>query len=402
MKHLFRGTLWLTMVWMIISWVSLRHVDAAETYQLTIHDSDNPIADIHYTLWHVEDLSYLEQEEKMNNFSIAELNALFPTHYDTDKTDNQGYTEITLPAGIYYVRALSKKQFNDNIQPFFAKLPSNNQRINPKSTQMDGALKIIKQDQAGKLLAGVGFELYYQNGLTPLLFNKGKFTTDGKGSSLLQTDEKGEIYLEHLPAGQYELKEIKPLTGYRPLATSIKVTVNSLETTELIVYNEAVELGGYHFRKVDADDSTLGLAGAVFEVQQWVDHQYQTYSIDSKPYTVQSAENGYFEVQNLPYGKYQLVEIKAPVLDGESYQLSTQPIPFEITAESFYKGTVMVILNHREPNETTVPEEPNKPNIPPVPNKHLPSTGEATNRILSVIAIFILGFSLLFIRKKGK
>lgn len=393
MKHLFRGTLWLTMLWMIISWVSLLQVNAAESYQLIIHDSDNPIADIHYTLWQVEDLSYLEQEEKMNNFSIAELDALFPTHYDTDKTDNQGYTEITLPAGIYYVRALSKNQFNKNIQPFFAELTSNHQRINPKSTQMNGALKIIKQDQAGKTLADVEFELYYQNGLTPLLFNEGKFTTDGKGSSLLRTDEKGEIYLEQLPAGQYELKEIKPLTGYRPLTATIKVTVNSLETTELVVYNEAVELGGYHFRKVDAKDPTLGLAGAVFEVQQWVDHQYQTYRIDSKPYTVQSAENGYFEVQNLPYGKYQLVEIEAPVLDGERYQLSTEPIPFEITAESFYNGTVMVILNHRESN---------KPNLPSVPNKDLPSTGEATTLPFSIIAIFILGIGYLLVPMKGK
>lgn len=396
MKHLDIRTLFLTVIVIIMSWVSLLQVNAAESYQLIIHDSDNPIADIRYTLWHIEDLSYLEQEEKMNNFSLAELDALFPTHYDTDKTNSQGYTEITLPAGIYYVRALSKNQFNENIQPFFAELPSTHQRINPKSTQMNGALKIIKQDQAGKILADVGFELYYQNGLTPLLFNEGKFTTDGKGSALLQTDEKGEIYLEHLPAGQYELKEIKPLTGYRPLAATIKVTVNSLETTELVVYNEAVELGGYHFRKVDAKDPTVGLVGAVFEVQQWVDYQYQTYRIDSKPYTVQSAENGYFEVQNLPYGKYQLVEIEAPVLDGERYQLSTEPIPFEITAESFYNKTVMVILNHREPNETTIPEKPNKP------NKYLPETGEATNRILSVIAILILGFGLLLLRKKGK
>ncbi|MGX7078013.1 MSCRAMM family protein [Globicatella sp. HMSC072A10] len=396
MNHRDIGTILLTVVVIIMSWISFPQVEAAESYQLIIHDSDNPIADIHYTLWQVDDLSYLDQQELMNNFSLAELDALFPSHYDTDKTNSQGYTEISLPAGIYYVRALSKNQFNENIQPFFAELPSNHQRINPKSTQMNGSLKIIKQNQAGQPLADVGFELYYQNGLTPLLFNSGKFTTDGKGSSLLQTDEKGEIYLEYLPAGQYELKEIKPLTGYRPLAATIKVTVNSLETTELVVYNEAVELGGYHFRKVDAKDPTVGLVGAVFEVQQWVDYQYQTYRIDSKPYTVQSAENGYFEVQNLPYGKYQLVEIEAPILDGERYHLSTEPIPFEITAESFYNKTVMVILNHREPNETTIPEKPNKP------NKFLPETGEATNRILSVIAILILGFGLLLLRKKGK
>lgn len=380
---------WKQLIMMLLTLITILTptiVRAESNYQLVIQDNDNPVTNISYTLWLMEDVSYIDQEASLNQASLAELNSLFPTSFQTIPTNTQGYTEISLPQGIYYARATQNGELTVNIQPFFVELLSNNQRINPKSHQDFGSLKIIKQDQAGNVLQGVRFELYYQDGITPIYIKDGKVNSDGEGSTQLQTNEKGQIVIDQLLPGQYLLKETSPIAGYRPLEELIDITINSQQTTELVVYNEAFQLGGYHFRKVDAENQTFGLEGAVFEVQQLVDNRYQTYSVAEKSYTVTSGEDGYFTVQDLPYGTYQLIEIKAPILDGVLYQVSSQPIPFEITAESFYQGSEIVILNHREL----------------IPGRRLPSTGEASSWIWSICALLILGIGLLLLRKKGK
>lgn len=163
-----------------------------------------------------------------------------------------------------------------------------------------------------------------------------------------------------------------------------------------------VRTGGYRFVKVDRVAEDVKLEGARFILRN---NENEYLVINSGRYIWQadidgatefiSQEDGSIEVVGLKYGQYYLEEIAAP----EGYVLSETPIPFRVSYKSYLPGAVMRIINEAKPRLpiTGGEEPPAKPQLPitggeePPEKPRLPITGEASNIILGVLGIMLIG-----------
>ena len=121
--------------------------------------------------------------------------------------------------------------------------------------------------------------------------------------------------------GRYAITEIKAPSGYTISDTSTKyVEIDNGQNAnvEFTYYDEPEITGGGSIRKVDADNPTVGLAGAVIEIRG--------VSVTYGPTRVVTGAGGYvseadFNIADLPIGSYIAEEISAP----EGYEVSSDP-----------------------------------------------------------------------------
>lgn len=219
-----------------------------------------------------------------------------------------------------------------------------------------------------------------------------------------------------LPPGTYYFREVKAPIGYDiseeashvvmeiPAGPEAAITINGqtlaagAENDELpIVYDNEL-VGEKRFRKVDAAQEDHGLADAKFIVAN-ADGRYLTTeeTWKAKPdnsntgfYIVTSDQDGYFTINNLPYGDYSLHEITAP----KGYVLPNDfTVGFTIDEVSGKEGEYLKIVN----KEQTVPNEPGKPGRS-TPTK----TGDDVRRILLPLVIVLLagGVTVMVLHKR--
>ena len=104
------------------------------------------------------------------------------------------------------------------------------------------------------------------------------------------------------------------------------------KSVELRVVNSKTpdkDKGRHDFMKTDEAKKPLG--GAMFKVMtKNKDGKFEPVKKDGKDYIVTSADNGKFSVENMDYGKYYLVEIKAPA----GFILLSEPVEFEIKKQA--------------------------------------------------------------------
>ncbi|MBC2263215.1 LPXTG cell wall anchor domain-containing protein [Listeria booriae] len=113
-------------------------------------------------------------------------------------------------------------------------------------------------------------------------------------------------------------------------------------------------IGSVTFQKVDKNDPTIGLTGAVFAVQDEQGNEVATVTTDN---------DGKASLNNLPYGSYKLIEITAP--DG--YERNDTPVPFEIS-DTTQHVDLGKITNTKKDDPTPVnPSEPDTPDKPDTP-----------------------------------
>ena len=160
-----------------------------------------------------------------------------------------------------------------------------------------------------------------------------------------------------------------------------------------ISHEVLAKTGGKTFVKVDTNDTKKTLADAAFVVKN-SDGKYLVRSIDgdtwvksSKPatdkslYRLTSGDDGTFAINDLAYGKYQLVEVVAP----KGYVLSTTAVNFTVDDSSFDTTTALNVVNKK-----TVPPTP----LHGVPItgilKHFSQTGEAVVKSLPYLGIMII------------
>lgn len=172
------------------------------------------------------------------------------------------------------------------------------------------SFKLLKTGVNGVPLEGVTFELYNENNV--LIATK-------------VTDENGYIQFTDLLRGDYKLKEVKTVKGY--------VIPDSYFQGIAIVVSAATSESTYEFKvenvqnqlEVIKENSQGGkLNDAVFSIEMLGEDGYSL--IASGLRTVQ----GKFVYAGLSVGTYRLIETEAP--DG--YILNTEPLVFEITADS--------------------------------------------------------------------
>ena len=160
-----------------------------------------------------------------------------------------------------------------------------------------------------------------------------------KGYERLVTDKNGQLTIENLKPGRYQLVETKAPAGYVLDATPIRFVVRQKDNGQIpnvdlgdkINYKGAAQL-------IKKSETGQVLAGAEFKV------------VDAKGQTVQaglkSNQQGQVTVENLAPGNYQFVETKAPT----GYLLNTKPVSFTIEAKYQGKQTVMAndnFVNYR-------------------------------------------------------
>ncbi|PAF40428.1 hypothetical protein CHH69_03060, partial [Terribacillus saccharophilus] len=172
------------------------------------------------------------------------------------------------------------------------------------------------------------------------------------------TDENGQITIEDLKPGNYQFIETKAPAGYDLNNTPIVVTVEKDQQEAAIVTAvNSLTPGTAVLEKVDADDSSKLLEGAVFNL------------LDEKGNMVKEKlitdENGWITVEGLKPGNYQFVETKAPA----GYQLGDKQVAF--TVEKAQVDPVIVTV---ENTAETTPENPEEPNTP-----EQPANGETPN-----------------------
>ncbi len=167
---------------------------------------------------------------------------------------------------------------------------------------------LFKKDADGKPLAGVEFGLI-----------------KGAGEPLFTavSDENGIVTFEKIPYGTYSVVETKPLPGYIPNETAVRVQIDGTyvnpEMPIATIVNEPNEV---LVKKIDQDGNAL--AGATFALCD---------AFGNRMATAVSDKNGLVRFECIPYGEYTIREIIAP----NGYLLSKDVI--HLTMDADYRNT---------------------------------------------------------------
>lgn len=106
--------------------------------------------------------------------------------------------------------------------------------------------------------------------------------------------------------------------------TAYKFNLIGTSNIEISIENTLEPLFNFILEKVDETDSNLKLSGAEFTLEKLED-------IDFANLTYITDESGIIDFGNLPYGKYCLTEITAPI----GYKLYTEPITFTVDENGY-------------------------------------------------------------------
>jgi choice-of-anchor A domain-containing protein len=187
--------------------------------------------------------------------------------------------------------------------------------VTMENTLTSGGVVLSKTDaESGEGLQGAVFELQDSEGAVV--------------QSGLTTDTAGELAVDGLAPGDYQLVETQAPAGYDLDSTPVTFTIEVGQTEAVqVAKTNTLTPGGVVLSKTDSE-SGEGLQGAVFELQ------------DSEGTVVQSGlvtdTAGKLAVDGLEPGDYQLVETQAPT----GYDLDATPVTF--TIEKNQKEAVQV------------------------------------------------------------
>ncbi|MGK0555437.1 SpaA isopeptide-forming pilin-related protein, partial [Macrococcus capreoli] len=172
-----------------------------------------------------------------------------------------------------------------------------------------------------------------------LLDSNGNPVKDSNGNDMVATtDESGKYFFDISKEGDYKVKfdfdkneyqATKELSTYNNINASVmnqdgmtsSVKLDSNNIVGFISGGINKYKGSVTVKKVDSNDSTKLLAGAEFKIVQGDKVIKEGLVTDA---------NGTVNVNDLPFGDYELVETKAP----EKYELSTTPTKFTINSDN--------------------------------------------------------------------
>ncbi|MFD6506157.1 SpaA isopeptide-forming pilin-related protein [Bacillus sp. NPDC060175] len=139
------------------------------------------------------------------------------------------------------------------------------------------------------------------------------------GYEKLTTNENGQITVDPLKPGTYQLKEIEAPVHYDLNSQPIWFTVSEDQTTVInVTAKNSLKKGSVILTKFDENKKLL--EGAIFSLQDEKGKVIPGYE------QLTTNKDGYIEVKDLRPGKYQFVETQAPL----HYVTDPTPIKFEI------------------------------------------------------------------------
>ena len=367
------------------------------------------------SLWKVSDkqVPYDNKSSKLdelNKLSIEELNSKYSDKRVMEFKDNQIVFD-RLNSGAYYMRDTSGIKRDKDIVPALINLPddvendSKNVTIHAKESSTN--VRLVKVDESGNPLKGAKFKLLVRRGSEYVeLKNKATMKKDDKlelspedddrskvqseenadeskdensksekkdekskdekkdekssevsnkeGKSdegLYISNESGEIIINDIKKGDYIFREVEAPAGYVIKNVDTKFTIFD-KSVELRVVNSktSTDKGRHDFMKTDEAKKPLG--GAMFKVMtKNKDGKFEPVKKDGKDYIVTSADNGKFSVEEMDYGKYYLVEIKAPA----GFILLSEPVEFEIKKQADDKTISIAFITNKKDTITRTP-----------------------------------------------
>lgn len=164
-------------------------------------------------------------------------------------------------------------------------------------------LQIEKIDKDTKTpIAGVKFSIKYE---------------DGTELGLYETDEKGKINIQNIKPGNIQIKEVETNKNYILDSKTNYLKLEYDETKKITLENEKKK-GSIKIIKVNANDNTIRIPGAKFEIYNENNELIATIITD---------ENGEATVENLPINvKYTIKEVET----AKDYILSDESVTIEL------------------------------------------------------------------------
>ncbi|OCX07733.1 collagen-binding protein [Streptococcus dysgalactiae subsp. equisimilis AKSDE4288] len=206
--------------------------------------SGKPVEGVTYRLYQLKLGQTAQPMSYWEKLSLQELEGQAQAVFEA-KTDAQGHAAfLQLPAGIYYGVAVEDQQRQAGIAGFLVDLTGDTgymKTVYPKVIWPTGGLHLIKygvDGQSKEPLAGVRFELYEDNGLKPLRVKDGLHSYDLDAKTTLITNQEGQLKVAGLLAGNYYLKEVATVKGYRLKSSPISVQIEAGQTKAITVNNQ--------------------------------------------------------------------------------------------------------------------------------------------------------------------
>ncbi|MDU1580052.1 SpaA isopeptide-forming pilin-related protein [Finegoldia magna] len=347
----------------------------------------------------------------LNKLSVENLNSTYKNKSDVEFSNNEAVFK-NLEKGAYYVRDTSGIKRDKEIASVLVNLPddvegdSKNVTIHAKESSTN--VRLVKVDESGNPLKGAKFKLLVRRGSEYVeLKNKATMKKDDKlelspkdderskvqseenadeskdensksekneekskdekkkekssveskneeksDEGLYISNESGEIIINDIKKGDYIFREVEAPAGYVIKNVDTKFTITD-KSVELRVVNSKTpdkDKGRHDFMKTDEAKKPLG--GAMFKVMiKNKDGKFEPVKKDGKDYIVTSADNGKFAVEDMDYGKYYLVEIKAPA----GFILLSEPVEFEIKKQADDKTISIAFITNKSDTITRTP-----------------------------------------------
>ncbi|WP_270166339.1 SpaA isopeptide-forming pilin-related protein [Paenibacillus sp. SYP-B4298] len=184
-------------------------------------------------------------------------------------------------------------------------------QVEARNTLISGGFELTKADSFDQRpLAGAEFKLL-----------------DAAGAEVrtgLTTNMQGKLTVTGLQPGSYKLVETSAPFGYVADSTPIDIEIDR-DQQQLVTktFSNAIQLGSVELTKVDSEDHSIVLEGAVYSLEQY-DAAADRWNVIRSSLTTD--QQGKLAASGLRPGHYRLIETAAPT----DYELDTTPIPFAI------------------------------------------------------------------------
>lgn len=317
--------------------------------------------------------------ENLKGFTAAELD----NKYGSSRTINSnkdGLATGNFDQGTYYARIKddgNKIKFYAFV--FVSDDKDDDKTILPKGHHETppGDVELLKVSADSMPLGGAEFLLYK-------VVNGEEIPVKVNGSYKLVTDSNGLIHVGKIEMGEYVFKEIKAPDGYRIKEERTRFVVNPSGTTRVVVVNYKDTDGGKRFKKID---SVTGkpIEGVQFVVSRRIDGYDNRIKVSGKDLVLVSDKNGYFVVDNLPFGDYFIWEVKPQA----GYEPLGEMVSFVIDTKSLEKDIVIENKPVNPPPDEEKPKKPPKDKEKPKKPRRIPKTGDVSLILMSIFGVIL-------------